>query len=122
PGELLITEATVDMLTRPFTLEAHGQLTIDSLAGGIRLFRVTGPGGEACVLGPFAGRVSELEMLQDRWAQVLAGGSASTVLLAPAGLGKSRMIAELCARSDIPTLVHSVGDQRRVEDPLHALT
>ena len=121
PGELLVTEATVDMLTRPFTLEPHGQLTIDSLSGAIQLFRVTGPGEELVVPGPFAGRQTELELLQDLWKRVLAGGSASAVLLAPAGLGKSRLIAELCARSDIPTLIHSVGDQRRVEDPLHAL-
>ena len=48
-------------------------------------------------------------------------GAASVVVLAPAGLGKSRLITELCARSDIPTLVHSAGDERRVEDPLHTL-
>ncbi len=122
PGELLVSEATVDLLTRPFTLEPHGVLTIDSLSGAIRLFRVTGPGEEPAVLGPLAGRQRELDMLQDRWARVLGGGSAAAVLFAPAGLGKSRLIAELCARSDIPTLVHSVGDQRRVEDPLYALT
>ena len=121
PGELLISEATADMLIRPFTLEPHGVLTVDSLSGGIRLFQVTGTGEEPTELGPFAGRESELDMLRDRWARVLAGGAASIVLLAPAGLGKSRLIAELCARSDIPAVVHAVGDQRRVEDPLHAL-
>jgi class 3 adenylate cyclase len=122
PGEVLVSEATVDGFTRPFALEAHGLLTIDSLPGGIRLFRVTGPGEEPAPPGPFAGRQSELDILQGRWAHVLAGGSASAVLVAPAGLGKSRLIAELCARSKIPTLVHAVGDERRVEDPLHALT
>jgi class 3 adenylate cyclase len=121
PGEVLVTEATVDMLTRPFTLEPHGQLTIDSLAGAIQLFRVAGPGEEPAALGPFAGRRTELDLLDDLWARARAGGTASAVLFAPAGLGKSRLIAELCARSEIPTLIHSVGDQRRIEDPLHAL-
>jgi class 3 adenylate cyclase len=121
PGMVLISEATADVLTKPFELEPHGLVTIDSVPGGIRVYRVIGPGEPPAEVGAFVGRDRELAVLTDRWATVAAGGSASVVLTASAGLGKSRLLSELCTRPDIPLVVRAAGDEHRLEDPLHAL-
>jgi class 3 adenylate cyclase len=121
PGMVLISEATADVLTKPFELVAHGMVTIDSVPGGIRVFRVIGPGEPPADLDAFVGRERELAMLRERWASVAAGGSATVVVTASAGIGKSRLVSELCASPEILLIVRAAGDERRVEDPLHAL-
>jgi class 3 adenylate cyclase len=121
PGMVLISEATADVLTKPFELVPHGMVTIDSVPGGIRVYRVIGPGEAPAPAGAFVGRRAELALLGERWATVAGGGSATVVLTASAGLGKSRLVNELCATREIPLVIRAAGDEHRLEDPLHAL-
>ena len=121
PGMLLVSEATVDALTQPFQLVPEGVVTVDALPGGIRVFRVLGPGDAPANAGVYVGRERELAWLQERWARVAGGGAAAVAITAPAGMGKSRLLSELCARCEMPLVIHAVGDERRREDPLYAL-
>ena len=45
----------------------------------------------------FVGRIAELELLRDRWHRAVAGHTLLVVVAAEAGMGKSRLVAELAA-------------------------
>jgi class 3 adenylate cyclase len=48
----------------------------------------------------FVGRVAELDLLRDRWQSAVAGHTLFVVVAAEAGMGKSRLVAELSAEVD----------------------
>jgi predicted ATPase len=45
--------------------------------------------------GPLAGRADEMEALRRAWAEAVAGHGGMVVLAGEAGVGKSRLAAEL---------------------------
>jgi TOMM system kinase/cyclase fusion protein len=96
PGTLLASEATSKLL--------RGHFAFEPVAGGPGLsgpvFRVLHEykKGQAASLlqeGQLYGRAQELDFLQQRWAQVVAGNGQSILLTGEPGIGKSRLVQEL---------------------------
>ena len=96
PGTLLVSEATSRLLRGHFAFEPAAG---DKGASG-PVFRVLHEykKGQATSLlqeGQIYGRAQELDFLQQRWTQVVAGHGQSILLTGEPGIGKSRLVQEL---------------------------
>jgi class 3 adenylate cyclase/tetratricopeptide (TPR) repeat protein len=106
PGELVVAAATRRLLGAAFACEDLGDHELKGIAAPVRLWRVH---GEAEAEGRFAaahsGRLTplvnrdlEISLLLDRWVRAADGEGQAVVLTGEAGIGKSRVIAELIER------------------------
>ncbi|MEM7096541.1 MAG: adenylate/guanylate cyclase domain-containing protein [Actinomycetota bacterium] len=109
PGTILISESTQQALRGQWILEASGSVTIDSLEGEIEVSRVLAPSGVPAAEGAMHGRAAELDRLPPEPGE-------SVALIGPAGLGKSRLIAEYL-RTTAGDHVVFQAEERRSEDP-----
>ncbi|HMR33177.1 MAG TPA: AAA family ATPase [Geminicoccaceae bacterium] len=103
PNAVLIGDSTRRLLGRLFQLEASGKLDAKGFDGGVRGWLVRGEsagqagfearsGGQA----PLIGRDRELRWLLEQWDLATAGQGRAVLLLGEAGIGKSRLLRELC--------------------------
>ncbi|MFC7497356.1 MULTISPECIES: BTAD domain-containing putative transcriptional regulator [unclassified Nocardioides] len=72
---------------------------------------------------PIVGRPGELRTLETRWESVVAGGAAIALVSGPAGIGKSRLVAELAHRAaedDAVVMVARCDDASLPYQPLAA--
>jgi DNA-binding CsgD family transcriptional regulator len=71
---------------------------------------------EATERGPFVGRGEELSLLRSCWDEAAGGRRRIAVLLGEAGIGKSRLVAELATVADLAgaSVVIGHGDQEHL--------
>lgn len=103
---VLITDQTRRLTAGSFTYEDQGVHTLKGVTEPRQVWRVTGvsdtlsrfdaASGEQ--LSPLVGRVQEMGLLMDRWQTVLQGQGQVVLLSGEPGIGKSRMLKELCDR------------------------
>jgi len=105
PGTIVITENTARLARHAIALEPLGALAIKGKAEPVNTYRVVGEKetrestrGIAGLSAPLVGRASELNLLQERVNDVLKGRGQIVSVIGEAGLGKSRLIAELRKR------------------------
>ncbi len=121
PGEILVSEATAGALLHGCPLEPAGQVSIGELEGGIEVFRVVGRTPGAGTRPPLVGRNAELDQLVSTW-QAVAGGRAATVVVSgPPGIGKTRLIEELCDVAGPGRSIAVQGDRDRTAVPFDAV-
>ena len=111
PGEILATHDVVDRSPTAFELAAVDPFFVKGKAKPVEAWRV-GPviGAKtevAAVELPFTGRQAELELLIGASATAAGGSGQFVEIVADAGMGKSRLVAELRSR------VHRCGSSRR---------
>jgi DNA-binding NtrC family response regulator/predicted ATPase len=95
PGAILASVAAAESLQRWFDVVALGE---PSAAAG-PVFRLTGPertGFAAGSVSPFVGRRGELQWLRGRVTAARAGDGHVVAIVGEAGIGKSRLVFELC--------------------------
>ncbi len=111
PGQVVIAEATRRLLDAGFELEDLGAQPLKGIALPIAAFAVTGERSTVSrfeaksgpALLPMIGRDQELALLLERWTQAKAGEGQGVLLVAEAGIGKSRLTrALLDALADEP--------------------
>lgn len=68
---------------------------------------------------PMVGRAAELGVLEERWKDVRAGGSALVLVHGTAGTGKSRLVAELAHRAGKDEALVLVGRCEDATRPYH---
>lgn len=103
PGQVLIADATRQLLGAGFELVALGDRELRGLGKPMRLFAVSGEHTtdsrfEARHRGQLAamvGRDQELALLLDRWRQARGGEGQMVLLTGEAGIGKSRITRAL---------------------------
>ena len=103
PGGIVISQTTVDLLHGRFDVEALGTHTLKGFAEPVPVFAVKGArdaesrfeARRRAGLAPLTGRERELGLLEDRWATARGGDGQVVLLVAEAGLGKSRLLAAL---------------------------
>jgi class 3 adenylate cyclase/tetratricopeptide (TPR) repeat protein len=111
PGQVVIAEATRRLLDAGFDLEDLGGRPLKGIADPVAAFAVAGEQPTASrfeaksgpALLPMVGRDQELALLLERWTQAKAGEGQGVLLVAEAGIGKSRLTrAMLDALADEP--------------------
>ncbi len=120
PRAVLISGTTWTLVRGSFKSQALGSRALEGVADGpqvevhrvlrprrvaLRFARVRYAGG----LTPLVGREQELRTLTRLWEQAARGQGACVLLVGEAGLGKSRLIQELCGQSSAETAVLARG-------------
>ena len=102
PGTILLSGDTYRLVAPLFDVEALGEIDLKGKAERVAAYRVIGPKAEPGQLrgiegvsAPLIGRDPEFAQLRGAMTSVLAGRGQIVGLLGEAGLGKSRMLAEL---------------------------
>jgi ABC-type oligopeptide transport system substrate-binding subunit len=110
PGTVLITEDTHKLTAPLFETEALGPVQVKGKAKPVPVYRVLAakevPGkvrGIAGLESPLVGREAEFAALQDTVERLLAGVGGIATIVGGAGLGKSRLVAEIRSQVLGPT-------------------
>ena len=97
PNTVAISAATKRLVAEQFVFVRLGTRKVLGSAQGVELFRVLPADettGEAEVrTAPFVGRESEIGLLRDRWEQTSVGAGHVVIIMAEAGIGKSRILS-----------------------------
>jgi DNA-binding SARP family transcriptional activator len=106
PGETLVNGAVADQAGPDFAFRPAGNRTLPGMAAPLETFNLTGhrpPRPHQGVRNglPFAGREGELGQLLALWDDARAGKSRIALIRAPAGMGKTRLAAELSRQVEI---------------------
>src|SRR5919199_624384 len=102
PGEVLVSAAAHKPAAEAFTWESLPPLRVKGKSEPVNVFRVVGTKDRHAVrlqeprYGiPMVGRQAELVLFEQKLAEVLAGQGRIVAITAEAGMGKSRLLAEL---------------------------
>ena len=104
PGEILLGAETLRLARRTVEVEPVAPLALKGKREPVSAFRLLEVRDvpERRYEALFVGRAPELETLQRAWERVLAGSRCELfTLIGEAGVGKSRLIAELLAAIDV---------------------
>ncbi len=94
PNTGVVSDATRELIRGLFETESLGEQALKGIATPMevhRLLRVSETRSRR-VLTPFVGRERELAAMRERWTEAGQGRGSATLLVADAGVGKSRMI------------------------------
>ncbi|HEX2104128.1 MAG TPA: adenylate/guanylate cyclase domain-containing protein [Solirubrobacteraceae bacterium] len=113
PGEILIGADTWRLVQEAVTAEPVGPLELRGRAAPVAAWRLVAvipdaPGWGRRLDAPLIGRERELALLEDAFRRVETGPACEIVtVMGPAGVGKSRLTAELVARiGERATVLH----------------
>ncbi|TAH48094.1 MAG: hypothetical protein EYC68_22330 [Chloroflexota bacterium] len=102
PGTIVIAENTARLARHAIELESLGARQVKGKAEPVNAYRVVGvkteresTRGIVGLTSPLVGRADELNLLQARMNDVVNGHGQIVAVIGEAGLGKSRLIAEL---------------------------
>jgi class 3 adenylate cyclase len=102
PGTVLISEDTHKLIAPLFETEALGPLQVKGRAEPVSVYRVLAarevsgkPRGIAGLESPLVGRETEFAALQEAVQRLQAGAGGIVTLAGEAGIGKSRLVAEI---------------------------
>ena len=119
PGNILVTEAIEKTASSVFNFETIGIQSFKGLRNPLPVFRVSPQQPQDARLSikhdttyPMLGRDAELNILENHLHLLKKGDGSIVVIEGDAGIGKSRLIADLVERSDtfkIPVLM-AAGD------------
>jgi class 3 adenylate cyclase/tetratricopeptide (TPR) repeat protein len=104
PGEILLGDETCRLVHEAVAAEPVGPLELRGKAAPIAAWRLLevipqAPGWGRRLDSPLVGRAAELAVLEDAFRRVVDGPACELVtIMGPAGVGKSRLTAELIAR------------------------
>lgn len=97
PGAIVVGDATASLLGRRFELEPLGELVVKGRKEPVAAWRLTGSSvrERAIPATPLVGRERELAQLRGAVEELAAGRGQIVLLTGDAGLGKTRLLAEL---------------------------
>ena len=101
PGTIVAGESTAQRLMPRFVLEQIGELTLKGRAAPVTAWRVLRRKTSSVdrSLAPLVGREIEADRLRHTADDLIAGRGQSLLLVGDAGIGKSRLLAELHDRA-----------------------
>lgn len=129
PGEVLVSDALRQAASDGFAWESLLPLLVKGKSAPVAVYRLLGqlarhaprPASRAG-LGNLVGRKEEREQMADRLAALLRGESRLCVVEGEAGIGKSRLVADLLAGAEQVAMRHisGAGDAIEKSTPYHA--
>ena len=104
--QVVIAASTQRITAGSFEYEDMGEHTLSGIGEPLRVWRVVGESraqnrfaaAHGPVLTPLIGRETEMTMLKNKWAQAREGEGQALLLYGQPGMGKSRIMQELCER------------------------
>jgi class 3 adenylate cyclase/predicted ATPase len=105
PDTVMISQATQALLPPRFDIEALGPVVLKDTQHPVRLARVRGEIDAAAARsslaarGPLVDAGGHLPPLREAWTQVQAGATRLVLLAGEAGLGKTRLVDEVCGEA-----------------------
>jgi class 3 adenylate cyclase len=101
PGNAVVGEATAKSILHRFELEPLGEVQVKGRVQAVGLWRLVGlqAATQAVPLSPLIGREEETRRLQTVLNELVAGRGQFLMLAGDAGIGKTRLLAELRAMS-----------------------
>jgi len=116
PGTVLITEETHRLIAPLFETEALGQIEVRGKSEPVSVFRVVAPRVDAGkprgiegLESPLVGRDAEFEALRGVLERLQAGVGGIVTVVGEAGIGKSRLVAELRKEAVAPDVTWVEG-------------
>jgi TOMM system kinase/cyclase fusion protein len=99
PGSILVSADSAKLLKDSFDLAPARAVRVGPAT--VQTFRLTGEPRASShgKVTPLYGRTQELELLQQRWQQTVAGTGQALLLMGEPGIGKSRLAQELSRRA-----------------------
>ena len=99
PGQVLCTDLVAQPLARRFAFDGLGALHLEGIPEPVPAYelRPGWPGLPDVV--PMIGRDGEQQRLLDHWTAAAAGRGGLVLLAGEAGIGKTRLVAELASRA-----------------------
>jgi class 3 adenylate cyclase/tetratricopeptide (TPR) repeat protein len=102
PGTTYISEETFKLTEGFFRFESQGQRTVKGMEQSVTVYRVISPSTRRTRfdvnaergLTSFIGRKRELELLMDSFDRARVGSGQAVLMVAEAGMGKSRLLYE----------------------------
>lgn len=105
PGQVLLGPGTAFGVAHAFVVEPQGDVALKGKSRPLRTWRVVRARdvrqrglGIHGLHAPLLGRDAELDVLESALVRAAAGESVALLVVAPPGVGKSRLVEELCAR------------------------
>ena len=102
PGTVQVSHDTYRLVSKVFEFEPLGEIEVKGRAAPVTAYRALRPlpgaiqpRGVEGLRSPLVGRARELDLLHSRVEELLAGRGQIVSLIGEAGLGKSRLAAEL---------------------------
>lgn len=102
PGQILVSEGTVRQVEDRFVWEKLPPITVKGKAEPLSVYAVSQRGAEPTIrlqepqyALPMVGREAEQAMIQQKMAQVKAGRGQIVTISGEAGIGKSRLVAQI---------------------------
>ena len=128
PGSIRLTAATLRLVEGLVQVTALGPVPVKGLVEPVEVFELVGASrlrrrlqaAAARGLTPFVGRQQELEALHQALARAQTGHGQVVALVGEAGVGKSRLVHEVCALPPHPGLARA-GERLGVLRQGHAL-
>ncbi len=122
PDGLLCDATTYQAAQERFQFEALPPLKLKGKAEPVAVYRPMGQAAASGATDALFGRAAERAVLTERLAQLRAGEKGVVVLEGEAGIGKSRLVADLAAqgRARDMTVLQGAGDAVEKTTPYHA--
>jgi class 3 adenylate cyclase/tetratricopeptide (TPR) repeat protein len=106
PDQVLIAAGTRLLVGQAFDCQDLGEHALKGIGAPVQLWRVLGEGqaegrfaaAHGGRLTPLVNRDLEISLLLDRWGRARQGRGQAVLLAGEPGIGKSRVLAELCQR------------------------
>lgn len=106
PNSVTISRSTYDLIEGQFHCRALPSVILKGMGEPMAVFEVLAPGGVRVQVErmatrptrPLVGREAEFARLQSAWQSACDGGATGVCIKGEAGIGKSRLLAELKAR------------------------
>src|SRR5829696_13751 len=101
PGTAVVGEATAKSILHRFELEPPGEVQVKGRVQAVGLWRLIGlqAATQAAPLSPLIGRSDEMQRLHTILSELVAGRGQLLMMVGDAGIGKTRLLAELRAAS-----------------------
>jgi predicted ATPase/class 3 adenylate cyclase len=101
PGSAVVGEATAKSILHRFELEPLGEVQVKGRVQAVGLWRLVGlqASSHASPLSPIIGRMEEMRRLHEILRELVAGRGQLLMLVGDAGIGKTRLLAEMRALS-----------------------
>ncbi|HEV7199229.1 MAG TPA: adenylate/guanylate cyclase domain-containing protein [Candidatus Limnocylindria bacterium] len=102
PGTIVVGEETARRLAGRFVTEPLGEIMVKGRAEAVATWRLVGPEpvGEVPVSQPLVGREAEMGRLNAMLDRLVSGQGQVTLVVGEAGIGKTRLLAELRGRAE----------------------